>query len=45
MIALTETFRGEPGIPAVFVNLIFWSCLLVGLLASSLGILLGYRRT
>jgi hypothetical protein len=45
MIALTETFSGEPGIPAVFVNLIFWSCLLVGLLGSSVGILLGYRRT
>jgi hypothetical protein len=45
MIVLTETFRGQPGIPAVFMNLIFWSCLLVGLLASNVGILLGYRRT
>ncbi len=45
MIALTETFRGEPGIPAVFLNLIFWSCLLVGLLGSNVGILLSYRRT
>jgi hypothetical protein len=45
MIALTETFPGEPGIPTVFLNLIFWSCLLGGLLASNVGILLGYRRT
>lgn len=44
MIALTETFPGEPGIPAVFVNLIFWSCLTVGLLASNIGILLSYRQ-
>jgi hypothetical protein len=44
MIALTETFSGEPGIPAVFLSLIFWSCLLVGLLGSSVGILLSYRR-
>jgi hypothetical protein len=45
IIALTETYRGEPGIPTVFLNLIFWSCLLVSLLASNVGILLGYRRT
>ena len=45
MIALTESFRGEPGIPGVFLNLIFWSCLLVSLLASNVGILIGYRRT
>jgi hypothetical protein len=45
MIALTDTFRGEPGIPAVFLNLAFWSCLLVGLVASNVGILLSYRWT
>jgi hypothetical protein len=45
MIALTETFSGEPGIPPIFLNLVFWSCLLVGLLASNVGILLGYRRS
>lgn len=45
VIALTESFRGEPGIPDVFLYLIFWSCLLVSLLASNVGILLGYRRT
>lgn len=45
MIALQESYRGEPGIPGVFLNLIFWSCLLVSLLASNVGILIGYRRT
>jgi purine-cytosine permease-like protein len=45
VIALTETFRGEPGIPSVFLTLMFWSCLLVSLLASNVGILLGYRRS
>jgi ABC-type uncharacterized transport system permease subunit len=45
VIALTESFRGEPGIPDVFLNLIFWSCLLVSQLASNVGILIGYRRT
>ncbi len=44
MIALTETFRGEPGIPPAFLSLVFWSCLLVGLLASNVSILLSYRR-
>ncbi len=43
-IALTESFRGEPGIPGVYLNLIFWSCLLVGQLASCVSILIGYRR-
>jgi hypothetical protein len=45
MVALQESFRGEPGIPGVFLNLIFWSCLLVSLLASNAGVLIGYRQT
>ena len=45
VIALQESFRGEPGIPGVFLNLIFWSCLLVSLVAANAGILIGYRRT
>jgi len=45
VIALQESYRGGPGIPTVFLNLIFWSCLLVSLLASNAGILIGYRRT
>jgi len=45
MIALQEGFRGEPGIPRVFLNLIFWSCLLVSQGATNVGILIGYRRT
>lgn len=43
-IALHESFRGQAGVPAVFLDLIFWSCLLVSLLASNVGILIGYRR-
>jgi hypothetical protein len=44
-IALQESYRGQPGIPHTYLYLIFWSCLLVSLLASNLGILIGYRRT
>lgn len=43
-IALQETYRGTPGIPHTYLHLIFWSCLEVSLLASNVGILLGYRR-
>jgi hypothetical protein len=45
MIALQETYRGEAGIPHVYLYLVFWSCLLVSLVASNVGILLGYRRS
>jgi purine-cytosine permease-like protein len=45
IIALQEGYRGGAGIPATFLNLIFWSCLLVSLVASNVGILVGYRRT
>ena len=45
MVALQEGFRGEPGIPTVFLHLMFWSCLLVGLMGSHIGILIGYRRS
>jgi hypothetical protein len=43
-IALQESFRGQPGIPHEFLYLIFWSCALVSLLASNVGILMGYMR-
>ena len=45
MIALSESFWGEPGIPAVYLYLTFWSCLLVSLVAWNVGALIGYRRT
>jgi hypothetical protein len=43
-IALQESYRGQPGIPHVFLYLILWSCIEVSLLASNVGILIGYRR-
>jgi hypothetical protein len=45
VIALQETYRDAAGIPDVYLYLIFWSCLLVSLVASNAGILLGYRRS
>jgi hypothetical protein len=44
IIGLQESYRGQPGIPQVFLYLIFWSCVEVSLLASNVGILIGYRR-
>jgi hypothetical protein len=44
-IALHEVYRGAPGVPAAFLDLIMWSALLVSLAAANAGILLGYRQT
>jgi hypothetical protein len=44
MIALQEGFRGEPGIPGVLLNLMFWSIVLVAFVASHVATLIGYRR-
>jgi drug/metabolite transporter (DMT)-like permease len=44
-IGLTETYRDAPGIPPESLTLMVWSCLLVSLVASNAGILLGYRRS
>jgi hypothetical protein len=43
-IALQEGYRGAAGIPRDYLYLIMWSCLLVSLVASNAGILIGYRR-
>ena len=45
VIALNETYRGAPGIPDTYLNLIFWSCVLTAMAAWNLGVLLGYRRS
>jgi len=45
VIALTEAYRGQPGIPDTYLNLIFWSCALVSMAAWNVGVLLGYRRS
>jgi len=43
-IGLQETFRGTPGVPVTYLQLLFWSCLAANMLAWPLGILAGYRR-
>lgn len=44
-IALTEVYWDEGTIPIVFPYLIFWSIMMVNMLAHAIGILIGYRRT
>lgn len=41
-IALTEIYQEQGQIPIVFLNLIFFSTLIISTLAQSFGILLGY---
>jgi hypothetical protein len=41
-IALTEAYRGEPGIPTGFMYLISWSVFVVQAIAYPAGVLLGY---
>jgi hypothetical protein len=41
-IALTEIYRDQGQVPIAFLKLIFMSTLIIGTLAQSLGILLGY---
>ena len=43
-IALTEIYRDQGQVPIAFLNLIFMSTLIIGTLAQSFGILLGYWR-
>lgn len=45
MIGLQETFWSDGAVPVFYLNLVFWSCLVVSLLALPLGILFGYRRS
>ena len=44
MIVLTEVYREQGQVPVAFLNLIFISELIIGTLAQSLGILVGYWR-
>ena len=43
-IVLTEIYREKGQVPVTFLNLIFISILIIGTLAQSLGILIGYWR-
>ncbi len=43
-ITLTEIYRDSGQIPVIFLNLIFFSTLIISSLSQSLGIMLGYWR-
>lgn len=44
MVGLQETYRATGSVPLVYLYLIFWSLLVVDLIALPLGILIGYRK-
>jgi hypothetical protein len=44
LIGLGEAFHGMDAVPLVFVALMFWSSLLVSVLALLAGVVIGYRR-
>lgn len=43
-VVLTERFWSAGAVPVTFMQLVFWSCLLVNLLALPAGVLMGYRK-
>lgn len=43
-VALTERFWAVGELPVTFLQLVFWSCVLVNLLSLPVGVLIGYRR-
>jgi hypothetical protein len=45
MVALTESYQGTHLVPTPFLYLIFWSCLMVSMMALLAGVLVGYRRS
>jgi hypothetical protein len=45
MIALAERFHATHLVPSAYLYAIFWSLLLVSVLASLAGVLIGYRRS
>ena len=45
VIGLMERFHDAGAVPVFYLNLVFWSCLLVNLLALPVGVLAGYRRS
>jgi hypothetical protein len=44
MIALTESHRATHLVPTYYLYLMFWSCVMMNVIASLAGILLAYRR-
>jgi hypothetical protein len=45
MIYLTETFHDAHLVPSAYLYAMFWSVLLTSIVASLLGVLIGYRRS
>jgi Ca2+/Na+ antiporter len=45
MIALTETFQATHLVPTYYLYLLFWSCVMTNVIASTAGILLAYRKS
>lgn len=45
VIGLTERFHAAGAVPVFYLYLLFWSCLLVNLMALPVGVLAGYRRS
>ena len=44
IVGLTERFHGAGAVPTFYLFLVFWSCVIVHMLAVPVGVLLGYRR-
>lgn len=44
-IKLAETYHAGGAVPVVFIYLIFWSCMMMSILAWFGGIVIGYRRS
>lgn len=44
IVGLQESFVSTRLVPMVYLYLVFWSCLIVNLVALPIGVLLGYRR-
>ena len=44
MIALTEAFQQTHLVPSYYLYLMFWSCVMTNVIASTAGILLAYRQ-
>jgi len=45
MIGLIGAYPGAGAVPKVFLYLIFWSCLMMSVLALLAGVVIGYRRS
>jgi len=44
MVGLTESFRDPGAVPTLYMYLVFWSVIVIYMLALPVGVLLGYRR-